>query len=93
MSSVFNESATAQAIGRFCDGVGESNPLYRDREYARRSLWGGLVAPPSFVMSVFPGWILQGLPGVHAFHTSFDFTFNGQIREGDKLYPRSVFAY
>ena len=32
VSSVFNESATAQAIGRCCDGGGESNPLYRDRE-------------------------------------------------------------
>lgn len=92
VSNVFNEVATARAIERFCDGVGEANPLYRDAAYAARSVWGGLIAPPSFVMSVFPGWILQGLPGVHAFHTSFDFEFFESIREGDRLVPASRFV-
>ena len=75
VSDVFNERASRIAIRRFCDGIGDSNPLYTDPEYAAASVWRREYAPPSFVVSVFPGWILQGLPGVHAFHTSSSFHF------------------
>lgn len=92
VSGIFNEFATRDAIRRYCDGIGEGNPLYRDPDYAAASPFGRLVAPPSWVMSVFPGWILQGLPGVHVLHTSSDFEFLAPVAEGTRIVPESVFT-
>jgi acyl dehydratase len=36
------------AIRRFADAVGDPNPLYRDEEHARKSPYGGIIAPPGF---------------------------------------------
>jgi len=41
---------------------------------------------------VFPGWVLQGLPGVHAFHTSSDWNFCEPVRLGDRIIPESIFT-
>jgi len=38
---------TQEAIHAYCRSVGETNPLYFDEDYARRSMYGGLIAPPS----------------------------------------------
>lgn len=92
VGSVFNRQATLEAIQRFCDGIGEGNPLFRDIEYGGTSPWGSIIAPPSFVTSVFPGWILQGLPGVHAFHISTDFIFYLPIRQNTLIVPKSQFT-
>jgi acyl dehydratase len=62
----FNELASKDAIRHFCDGIGDPNPLFRDEEYAKKTRYGSIVAPPSWLYSVFPTWVLQGLPGVHA---------------------------
>lgn len=92
VSDVFNDRATRTAIRRFCDGIGEANPLYTDPEYAASSVWEEEYAPPSFVVSVFPGWILQGLPGVHAFHTSSSFRFMKPVPLGAEIIPESSFT-
>jgi len=36
------------AIRRYAEAVGNDNPLYQDDEYARRSLYGSIIAPPGF---------------------------------------------
>lgn len=36
------------AIKRYAEAVGNDNPLYQDDEYARRSLYGSIIAPPGF---------------------------------------------
>jgi 3-hydroxybutyryl-CoA dehydratase len=38
---------TLDAIQRYCRAVCDLHPLYFDEEYARRSRYGGLIAPPS----------------------------------------------
>jgi acyl dehydratase len=43
------------AIRRFADAVGDSNPLYWDEEYARKSKYGSIIAPPGFF-----GWPVMG---------------------------------
>ena len=53
------------AIRRYADAVGNDNPLYCDEEYAKKSRYGGIIAPPGFF-----GWPKsaisesQGLIGV-----------------------------
>ena len=38
----------AGAIRRFCEAVDDQNPLYWDGEYARRTKYRGIIAPPGF---------------------------------------------
>jgi acyl dehydratase len=45
------------AIRRYADAVGNDNPLYCDEEYAKKSRYGGIIAPPGFF-----GWAKQTIP-------------------------------
>ena len=47
----------AGAIRRYAEAVGNENPLYSDIEYASRSRYGGIIAPPGFF-----GWASAGVP-------------------------------
>ena len=66
----FNTSATRDTIAHYCDGIGDVNPLFTDPEYAKKFKFGRLVAPPTFLYSVY--WAAQGrgMPGVHAWHSA-----------------------
>ncbi len=92
INNVFNELASTKAILKFVDGIGDPNPLWRDPDYARCTRYKSLVAPPSWVASVFPTWVLQGLPGVHAFQTSTDWRFHKPVFEDDRIKPNSTFT-
>ena len=39
-------------IRRFAEAVGDPNPLWNDEAGARKSRYGGLIAPPTFLRSV-----------------------------------------
>lgn len=39
------------AIQRYADAIGDTNPLYNDPEYAKKSKYGRLICPPGFT-----GW-------------------------------------
>lgn len=43
------------AIARFAEAVGDPNPLYRDQEYAEKSRYRSIIAPPGFF-----GWPVKG---------------------------------
>lgn len=38
---------TLEAIHSYCRSVGDLNPLYFDEAYAKKSVYGGLIAPPA----------------------------------------------
>lgn len=38
---------TLEAIQKYCRSVGDMNPLYFDELYAKKSRFGGIVAPPA----------------------------------------------
>ena len=40
-----------EAIRRFADAVDDSNPLYWDEDYAKKSRYGSIIAPPGFISS------------------------------------------
>jgi len=42
-----------EPIRRFADAVDDPNPLYWDEEYATKSWFGSIIAPPGFISS---GW-------------------------------------
>ena len=42
------------AIARYAEAVGDLNPLYLDEEYAKKSKYGSIIAPPGFF-----GWVVR----------------------------------
>ena len=81
---VNNEYATRMAILRFCEGIGDGNPLWMDETYARQTHYGEQIAPPSFIFACL-GSIQVGWPGLGGFHCETTLTFNRPIRVGDKI--------
>lgn len=86
-----NELACKETIAAFCRGIGDENPLYCDEGYASKSPYGTVVAPPSWLYSVFLCYVQQGLPGVHAFHSGTDWEFYRPVLLGDRIRPECVF--
>lgn len=54
VSNIYNRYVNPDSIRHFVDGIGDPNPLYRDEEYARNTRYKSLVAPPSWLYSVYP---------------------------------------
>jgi len=86
-----NEVVTKEAIKRFIFGVGDINPLWQDEEYARRSRYCCLVAPPQWLWTVCAG-VQLGWRGLAGFHSATDQEFYKPILLGDKITPEVVFA-
>ena len=40
------------AIMKFAEAIGDDNPLWTDEIIARKSKYGGLIAPPTFLRSI-----------------------------------------
>jgi len=89
----FHTLVCEDTIRHYVDGIGDVNPLFRDAEYARKTRYGRLIAPPSWLYSVFPTWVPQGLKGVHAFHSGNDWTFYQPLCEGDTITPELTFTH
>ena len=88
-----HEEATRDAIRHFVRGIGDPNPLWTDAEYAVATRWGGIVAPPTFLYSVY--WTsgrTGGLPGVHGFHAGNDWVWRRPVRLGDRIAVREQFT-
>ena len=47
----------------FCNITGDSNPLHVDKEYAKRSEFGRLIAPGGLLISIGTGLTAAELPG------------------------------
>jgi acyl dehydratase len=90
-NALFNEYATRDNIRKFVDGIGDTNPLYRDEEYAKGTRCGGLIAPPSFVFSVLAG-VQFGWRGLAGYHSSSDMEFYKPIRAGEKVIPEEIYV-
>lgn len=54
-SQNFLVEATRDNIMNFADAVGDNNPLWTNEEYAGKSRFGGITAPPTFLYNVNHG--------------------------------------
>jgi acyl dehydratase len=89
--SINNEEATRLAILKFASGIGDSNSLWSDAEYAQKTRYGGLVAPPSWIISVFSG-MQFGWRGLAGFHNASDLEFYKPVFLDDKITPECIFT-
>jgi acyl dehydratase len=88
---VNNELVTKEAIRRFVNGLGDVNPLWQDEEYARKSRYGCLVAPPQWIWTVCAG-VQLGWRGLAGFHSATEQEFYKPMLVGDKITPEVIFA-
>jgi acyl dehydratase len=89
-AAVNNEYADRMAILRFCEGIGDDNPLWTDEEYAKSTSHGGLIAPPSFIFACL-GSVQVGWRGLGGFHAETNIEFHKPIRLDDKITARVFF--
>ena len=47
-----NEYIDTDLIRHYAESMGDRNPLWLNQEYARKSIWGGIIAPPQIVDSI-----------------------------------------
>jgi acyl dehydratase len=95
---------TARDIRRFADAIGDPDPLYRDEEYARGTVHGGIVAPPLFCHALafedvpaeqlredgLPAELDVPLPASRAVGGGSCFDVGAPIRPGDRVTARKV---
>jgi acyl dehydratase len=89
--SINNEEATRSAIRKFADGIGDPNPLWSDAEYAGKTRYRGIVAPPSWIFSVFSG-LQFGWRGLGGFHNATEANFYLPILLNDKIWPECIYT-
>ena len=79
--------ATRDNIRHYAHGVGDDNPLWCDPDYAARTHFGGIVAPPSFLFAtsrIISGYV-GGLSGVHAMWAGADWNWHLPVRRNDAI--------
>jgi len=73
------------AIRRFAEAIGDSNPLFNDEAAARRSRYGGMIAPPTFCRSLGGGFFNVPLPLARALDGGSEWEYSEPIRPGDRI--------
>ncbi len=79
--------ATRDNIRHYAHGIGDDNPLWCDPEYARKTSYGDIIAPPSFLFAtdrIISGYV-GGLPGVHAMWSGADWTWHKPIARNTEI--------
>ncbi len=81
----WNYEATYDTIRHYCYGVGDENPLWMDESYAAKGPHGTIVAPPTFLYSVFGAGINPGFPGLQSFHGGGRWEFHRPVRRSEPI--------
>ena len=76
------------AIKRFARAIDDPNPLWQNEEYARKSRYGGIIAPPSMIPTI--GWenfSSQQAPLLQEgrLHGGTELEYYQPVRPGDKI--------
>ena len=90
----WHSEATRDTIRHWAEGIGDVNPLWTDPAYARKTKYGRLVAPPSFLFSCWQGPMYRdtkpsrgaGLPGIHRIWAGDSWEWSRHILQGDEIH-------
>jgi hypothetical protein len=90
----FNTQVTRDSIKHFVDGIGDINPLFRDRDYALKTKYKSLVAPPTFLETINYSQHPEGLPpGIEGFLSGFEWEYFRPVYEGDEYTARVIYPF
>lgn len=92
------QTASEDSIRNWAYGCGDDNPLFTDPAYAKKTRWGGVIAPGMMVGQINKP--MKGDPtpddvralkkslfkGIHVFVSGSEFNFYRPVRPGDTIY-------
>ncbi len=87
----YSYSVTKEKISEFVEAISDNNPLYIDEKYGKRTSFGGIVAPPTFVTTCSFCTLpetpqLKELRSEHALlHVEQEYEYFHSIKPGDTL--------
>jgi acyl dehydratase len=90
-NSTHNEEANRMAILKFAEGIGDPNPLWTDAEYAKKTRYGSIVAPPSFIWATM-AHVQFGWKGLGGFHSGCNIEFYKPIYLNDRVTSECIFT-
>ncbi len=74
-------------IRRFVQAIDDPNPLWQDEEYAKKSKYGGIIAPPTFILTIgfeqIQQQMLESIPYKTLLHGATELECYHPIRPGD----------
>ena len=76
------------SIERYAAAVGDGNPLWQDKEYAAGTQYGGIVAPPNFILTLGFDRVLKKYledPSVTVLHGSTELECRQTVKAGDVI--------
>jgi len=73
------------AIKKFARAIDDPNPLWQDEEYAKRTKWGGIIAPPTFIAYCKTELPQLNLPLKRLLHGEDEIEYYLPIRPGDVI--------
>lgn len=88
------EAIDRTAIRRYAQAISDLNPLYIDEEFAKKSTYGGIIAPPTFIFDVSHDTFVEvgedgrdlsrvTIHGLNAVRGSNEYQFFEPARPGD----------
>jgi len=87
-----NEYADPDNTRVFANAIGDSNPIWRDAEYAAKTRYRKPVAHPAYLNVMSSGEVVQGMPGITSFHMGTRWEFYRPICVGDRFELDCTFA-
>ena len=85
----WNDHVAADSIRQFCHGISDENPLWLDSEYAARSRFGAITAPPTYLYSVDRGHVAPRLRGVQWIYAGTNWRWNRPLRLGERIHSKA----
>lgn len=93
----WNITCNDEAVRRFALCIGDNNPIFTDSDYAAKTRWGGVLAPPAFEKSMGLNRnptmdaeeehaTRKALRGVQLYHSGGENFYYAPIMDGTKLY-------
>jgi acyl dehydratase len=81
----FNSQATRDGIRHYVHGMGDNNPLFTNEDYARKTKYGNIIAPGSYLYTIMWSSLSGGLPGLHEWYSGGDWEWYRPIFMGDEF--------
>jgi len=86
---MLNSLVTEDLIRHYADAIGDPNPIWRSRNYAAGTRWGGMTAPPTFESCIAYGSAYGGrlrVPGVARLAAGNRHEYLKPIRPGQEFH-------
>ena len=78
-------TVTKDNIRQYTNQLGDDNPLFCDEKYAKKTKWGGIIAPPTFLMLVDDTIVAPGLRGIQWVYCGIEWEWFLPARPGDRI--------